>query len=335
MPKVSVIVPVYNVENYLRECLDSLINQTLKDIEIICINDGSTDSSLEIIEEYAKRDTRIKVINKPNSGYGDSMNLGMEQATGEYIGILESDDFTEHRMFEELYNLAKSNDADIAISDFCLYWSKNNKTKKVNSTSKYPKEKVTNVKETPLLIRNKTTIWAAIYKRDFLLKNNIKFLPTSGASYQDTSFRIKTISLASRIICTGNAYTRYRQDNINSSMHSKEKAFAICGEYGELTAFMNKNTEIKKYANSEKLINQWNGYMWNFKRVDEQYRDEFLQKFYDDFKKFYDSGEIDMHFFSKVNKKIFDLLINDKEKFKTVCIKENNSLANKILTWFR
>ena len=333
MPKVSVLVPVYNVENYLRECLDSLISQTLNDIEIICINDGSTDSSPEIIKEYAEKDTRIKVIDKPNSGYGDSMNFGAERATGEYIGILESDDFTGPEMYEDLYNLARSKDADLVISDFYLYWTKKNKIKKVNSTSKYPEEKVTNIKETPLLIRNKTTIWAAIYKRDFIFKNNIKFLPTPGASYQDTSFRIKTISLADRIVCTPKAYTYYRQDNINSSIHSKEKAFAICGEYGELTAFMNSHSEIKKYANSEKLINQWNGYMWNYKRIDENDKDEFLQKFYDDFKKFFDNGEIDSHFFTKVNKKLFNMLINNREKFKRTCTEKN--LINRISALFR
>ena len=88
MPKISIIVPVYNVERYLRDCLNSLINQTLSDIEIICVNDGSTDSSPRILEEYASKDSRIKVINKENSGYGASMNMGLAAAEGEYIGIV-------------------------------------------------------------------------------------------------------------------------------------------------------------------------------------------------------------------------------------------------------
>ncbi len=92
MPKVSIIVPVYNVEKYLSTCLDSLINQTLKDIEIICINDGSTDNSLNILNEYAQKDTRIIVINKENSGPGSCRNLGIEKATGEYIQFVDSDD---------------------------------------------------------------------------------------------------------------------------------------------------------------------------------------------------------------------------------------------------
>ena len=122
-PIISVIVPVYNVEKYLRECLESLICQTLEDIEIICINDGSTDSSLAILEEFAAKDARIKIINKENSGYGASMNAGLNAAAGEYIGIIESDDFADKKMFEDLYNLALKNDADIVKSDFYYHFS--------------------------------------------------------------------------------------------------------------------------------------------------------------------------------------------------------------------
>ena len=91
-PKVSIVVPIYNVEKYLRQCLDSVVNQTLKEIEIICVDDGSTDSSPEIIQEYVEKDNRVKVISKPNSGYGNSMNRGFDMAEGEYIGIVESDE---------------------------------------------------------------------------------------------------------------------------------------------------------------------------------------------------------------------------------------------------
>ena len=102
MPKVSVLVPIYNVEEYLDECLTSIAVQTLKDIEIICINDGSTDNSPRILQKYAKKYSNFIVINKKNSGYGDSMNRGLEKASGEYIGIVESDDFIEFNAFKEL-----------------------------------------------------------------------------------------------------------------------------------------------------------------------------------------------------------------------------------------
>ena len=107
MPKISIIVPVCNVEKYLSKCLDSIVNQTLKEIEIICIDDGSTDDSGAILDSYSQKDSRIKVIHKKNSGYGNSMNVGMDCAEGEYIGIVESDDCILPEMFEELYRAGK------------------------------------------------------------------------------------------------------------------------------------------------------------------------------------------------------------------------------------
>ena len=123
MTKVSVLVPIYNVEKYLDECLASLAKQTLKDIEIICINDGSTDNSPKILQKYAKKYSNFVVINKQNSGYGDSMNKGLEKATGEYIGIVESDDFIESDAFKKLYELAHKTKADIVKTNY-FYHSK-------------------------------------------------------------------------------------------------------------------------------------------------------------------------------------------------------------------
>jgi glycosyltransferase involved in cell wall biosynthesis len=118
MAKVSIIIPTYNVEQYLKECMDSVVNQTLKDIEIICVDDGSTDSSGKILDEYAQKDSRIKVIHKENGGYGKAMNLGIDNATGEYIGIVEPDDYVELDMYKSLYNAAKEHDVDLVKADF-------------------------------------------------------------------------------------------------------------------------------------------------------------------------------------------------------------------------
>ena len=118
MAKVSIIVPAYNVEPYLVECMESITNQTLSDIEIICINDGSTDGTLNILKEYAARDERIILVDKENGGYGIGMNIGMSKATGEYIGIVEPDDFVPVNMFGDLYKIAKENDLDFVKADF-------------------------------------------------------------------------------------------------------------------------------------------------------------------------------------------------------------------------
>lgn len=334
MPKISVLVPIFNVEKYLSVCLESLINQTLKDIEIICINDGSTDNSLQIINEYAKQDRRIKVVNKNNSGYGDSMNKGLEVATGEYIGIVESDDFVKNTMFEELFNLAIENDLDIVKSDFYYYTAKNNLSRQAGKIKKNI-VKVFSVKDDLSILKLMPTIWSAIYRRNFLEKNNIKFLPTAGASYQDTSFAFKALVSAERIMFTNKAYLFYRQDNENSSVNSRKKVYAICDEWEEITNYINSKPELKSFVNDIKLAIQFNSYLWNAIRIDEIYRNEFISKFKDTFKFYLDNGEINELLCKAIGKKELDLLLNDTEKFRKLVdhmvLKKNKKLNRRKL----
>lgn len=121
-PLISVVMPMYNQEKYIVKCLESVINQTLNELEIIVVNDGSTDSSLSIVKRYAEKDDRIVIIDKPNSGYGNSVNLGMRRATGKYIGIVETDDFIAPDMFETLYNLSEDGTVDVIKGNFYDYY---------------------------------------------------------------------------------------------------------------------------------------------------------------------------------------------------------------------
>ena len=124
---VSILVPICNVQKYLRECLDSIIEQSLVDIQIICIDDGSTDLSPAILDEYRHKDPRIEVITKPNSGYGNSMNCGLDIARGKYIGIVESDDIASKTMFEDLFRLAEEHRVDVVKSNFYYHLSEQDK----------------------------------------------------------------------------------------------------------------------------------------------------------------------------------------------------------------
>ena len=129
-PKVSISVPVYNTEKYLRQCLDSLINQTLQDIEIIVVNDGSTDSSESICKEYAEKDSRIKLVSKENGGLASARQAALEISTGEYFCACDSDDWTEQTMYEELYNKAVETGADVVMCDYIEDHSTRGKTRK-------------------------------------------------------------------------------------------------------------------------------------------------------------------------------------------------------------
>ena len=116
--KVSVIIPVYNAEAYLRQCMDSVVNQTQEELEIICVDDGSTDTSAEILKEYAVKDRRIAIYSKSNAGYGHTINYGLERSKGKYIAIVESDDFIDANGIEKLYACAEENNADYVRSNY-------------------------------------------------------------------------------------------------------------------------------------------------------------------------------------------------------------------------
>lgn len=137
MTKISAILPVYNVEQYIKDCLDSIINQTMDDIEIICVNDGSLDNSLQVLEEYAQKDARIKIISQENQGQGIARNNGLKIANGEYITFIDPDDWVDVDMFEKMYNSAKKFDSDFV---FCNSMIEENLTGK--STPKSMKTKI-------------------------------------------------------------------------------------------------------------------------------------------------------------------------------------------------
>ena len=274
MPKVSVIIPVYNVENYLRQCLDSVINQTLKDIEIILVDDGSTDNSLKILQNYAQKESRIKIINKENSGYGASMNIGIGTAQGEYIGIVESDDFIEPDMFEKLYNTAVSNNLDLVRCQYYQY----NSLKNINNTvfiDWIEKNKIYKPLDFQPIFYQPPAIWSNLVKKELLEKYNIKFLETPGASYQDTSFAFKLYCASERFMMIEDSLLHYRIDNENSSVNSKQKAFYVNTEYGEISHFAVQNGFYKRVR---KLIPKikYGCYMWNYERLNKRFKLPFL-----------------------------------------------------------
>ncbi len=315
MPEISVLIPVYNVQKYLKQCMDSIINQTLKDIEIICINDGSNDNSLDILKQYASKDNRIKIIDKENTGYGNSMNIGLNTAGGQYIAIVEPDDFIDPKMYEDLYKIAKENDSDIVKSEFFCYTTQNNQSRKSGSLARFKTNKCIDIFKNPHLLRVQPSIWSAIYKKDFLISNNINFLETPGAAYQDVSFSFKTLCLAKKISLTTKAFYYYRTDNETSSVNSKDKTFLICGEFDEIDSFLNKNPDIKNAVNAQKLIKQYGAYMWNLNRIGDNFKNDFINKFSKTFKQYYENNEIEKEFYKKINKKDFLMLINSAKDF--------------------
>ncbi len=224
MIKVSIIVPVYNVEKYLRECLDSLVGQTLKDIEIIVVNDGSSDNSLQILEEYAAGDVRIKVINQENAGVSVARNRGINCAVGEFVGFVDSDDWVDLDFCEKLYLAAKGDAADIAGGKIILC-AENGKFKKRRVKARNRALKTLKEKWCYLLDNGEHCyVCNKIYRRELLVDKKIFF--AEGKKYEDILWSLQAIKLLGAAVAIADVsyYYRYNPSSITRSVETDRQA---------------------------------------------------------------------------------------------------------------
>tara|TARA_R110001583_G_scaffold167713_1_gene320514 strand:- start:143 stop:1174 length:1032 start_codon:yes stop_codon:yes gene_type:complete len=201
MIKVSIIIPVYNVAEYLNECINSLIHQTLKEIEFIFINDGSTDTCREIIESYQQKDSRILLINQENKGVSAARNAGISVAKGRYIGFVDGDDYVETTMFETMYKLGFENDLDIVISNFITEQNGLKINKRVNfSTNQVFCSKDIQKEIIPYFLREDglNSCWNKLYKSDLIKGNSISF-PIGVANGEDALFNLNCFNKATKV----------------------------------------------------------------------------------------------------------------------------------------
>ena len=223
MPKVSIIIPVYNVGQYIPKCLDSLINQTLSDIEIICINDCSLDNSLEVLRSYEQKDSRVKVITQENLKQGAARNKGTKIAQGEYIGYIDSDDWVDLDYFEKLYAAAKRFEADIALATNVRIGNKKTKKRLNIKTEQF----VTSLQDKFDICNHSKNECPTnkIYKRDFLFANDITY--PEGVYCEDKLFTTKAVYFANGIVTVpGVNYYYYR--NPNSTVNRKDQKHSKC-----------------------------------------------------------------------------------------------------------
>ena len=219
-PKVSVIVPAYNLEVYIEACLSSLLNQTLKDIEIIVVNDGSTDTTQEKIEKFAQKDKRIIPILLENGGVGNARNHGISISKGEYIGFVDGDDYVDNDYFEKLYLTAIKHNADISVANILKH------KKSIRYHLVHKKEKIaTRIKDKIKLCQDKKGrffyIWHRLYKSEFI--KNIKF--DTDVYYEDVMFSARSIYAANKIVTVSdtNYHYIYRKTSIVKSKANRDK----------------------------------------------------------------------------------------------------------------
>lgn len=365
MPKISVLMPIYNVERYIHEALLSVADQTLRDIEILCINDGSTDDSRAIVAEFCKLDARFRLIDKPNSGYGASMNRGLAEAQGDYIAILEPDDIYEPTALETLYKAAQISDADVTKANYWFYWSKPQpKDKLIQVVKPAWFEDAAQIEhlavgslvigsnngdasdgiacmvadpyELPGIFFMIPSIWSALYKRSYLAEHDIRFLETSGASFQDLSFTFKVFAYTHKVCLVDAPILHYRQDNESSSVNDPKKAYCVIEELAEIDAVVealavnndlgdqvpikSQNARMQRVV-SDQYLSQiayriaYDNYLWNYQRLAPDVRKAFIQQGANDLRAKQADGYYNPEFFEPYQQLNHDALMKDVDAF--------------------
>ncbi len=220
MPAISVIIPVYNVEPYLRECLDSVVNQTFRDLEIICVNDGSTDGSAAILEEYAAKDSRVQIVTKENGGLNSARNAGLERVTGEYFAIVDSDDWLDLTAYEKAYIRAKESDADMTQFYFKFIDFPDRKDFPLPFIS----EVVTQSEKIQYVKKNWSICWCYLWKTDFVKKNQLHFHDELMTN-TEVPFTYKAAVLSNKIALLPEYLYYYRYRNSSLTGNTKSARF--------------------------------------------------------------------------------------------------------------
>lgn len=332
--KLSIIIPIHNAQDFISSCLDSIINQTLKDIEIICVNDSSIDNTVCILDIYKNKDSRIKVINTNCECSGGARNIGLEYATGEYIGFIDSDDWVDKDYFEQLYITAKENDCDISATSNIIIVENNKKSIKYVgcSTTDNP---VNTIEKKGKCIVATGICWNKIYRKDFLNKNNIKFIEINNPA-EDNYFSIQATILANKIIFIDNASYFYNSVATSQTKRKKtQKDFQIVEIYKKIfNKLSNLDFEEDKYNKWKEIIKKraWLDIKLYYTEMDEHLQKNFLKHIKQNFPDF--AMEIKQDF--KPWQYIFSIKNSDNKKHKIITIlgiKVKIKLKNNVKEW--
>ncbi len=261
--KVSVIIPCYNVEKYVGQCLDSVRGQTMPDLEIICVNDGSTDSTLDVLNKYAKQDSRIRIISQDNAGLSAARNAGLKYASGEYIAFLDSDDFVASDYYGSMYLRAQDMDADLVIGNDIWYWDDCQMQIGVTHYRNFAdKKSVITKHHDKIRILSACAVWNKLYKRTLITDNNLEFY--EGKHLEDMPFTFSAVALSRKIVFQPFSFLFYRQRNssiMNNEVNRVRNAMDMLDNfsrlYGELSTAPNiVNRDFYKAALLEMIMRE-------------------------------------------------------------------------------
>ena len=284
--KVSVIVPVYKVEKYLVQCLDSILNNTLKDIEVLLFDQCEIDACRAIIEMYTnglKKDSRINAFHNENNGYGAKVNMGINLAKGEYISIIEPDDFIEPTMFEEMYNYAKKLNADVVKAPYYEYRDATKSSPESKNICNFaeqillttPQNSLFSVLDYPKLMQVHASLWTGLYRTEYIKEKEIKFIEAKGSAYVDVGFRIDTLLNTDKVAWLSKPFYNYRVSNQSSSTNSWDLS-AMVQRWKEAHDKFNKTPKlydkIGKYLFFDEFYNTANYIFTDYKVTEDDFK---------------------------------------------------------------
>lgn len=301
MPKVSILLPSFNVVRYIRPCLDSVLHQTLTDLEILCIDAHSTDGTLDILREYAQKDPRIRLILSDQKSYGHQMNLGLKAAQGEYIGIVETDDYVPANMFGDLYAIAVQEQADMVKADFYRFREVETRIERIYNRldptdSSY--NRIVDPAREPRVFRLIMNTWSGIYSRAFLLQNGIVHNESPGASYQDNGFWFQTFCCARRAYFVDRPYYMNRRDNAESSVANPGKVFCMSEEWAFIYDWLKRDAERFGTFKGVYTLRKYHSLLFTYQRIAPAFREEFIRHFGSEMRRHLEAGEYDRTMFT-------------------------------------
>ena len=286
-PKVSVILPVYNVGKYLRQSLDSLINQTLKEIEIICVDDGSVDDSYDILEEYKQKDSRIKVIHKENKGTGAARNDGLRIAEGECIGFVDPDDWVKPNMFERLYNLIKEKNLDIAM---CMPDGYDEKNNKMAPFPYFVDDNFKNIIDDRIFnwrdlspFQYPMCVWNKLYTKELFDKNHIEF--AEGLDFEDHKVIFGTLLTAEKIFFIREKLYVYRYNREGSVLTDNNRRLIDHIEIFNIVEKLMKDTNTFTPLKEDFLTYKIHNILYYYSMIKPEFKQEYFEKMVDSIKK--------------------------------------------------
>lgn len=310
--RISVLMPCYNAGDYLYRSIGSIQKSTVQDFEIICLDDGSTDNTLEILNELSKKDNRIRVYSREEKGYAVTMNELLDKAQGRYVINIDPDDWIEPHMFRKMLEYMDME------TDFvkCGFWFelKDGKQKYQYTTeaAEFCPRKL-NAKSKMEFFVSQVALWTCLIRREFIEKNHIRLYETEGAAYQDTSFNFLINAIADKIRLIPDALYHYNKTNSNASTASPRYPLAPSVQYRWLTKWCMDNPQYGIYVRSVLCRCRFGSYLWNMARINKDDRLEFAKMAQEDFIE--DNDFIDVRMFSEEEYQAFISARNDAENF--------------------